>query len=159
MPRKTVWLPIPSVPVLRTLYKAQAKPPSVHAPSKKQLDHEHRQQKLRDRPSLKPVYTEHFRLGHNEVHFPRHSITLLRPFTTDYNPYRARFRVPSNFNKFDLRDYLHNVYGLTVKKVYSNLTVNRHTLTMNKFMTVEMEEPFMYPKMPDSLEPCVYLLL
>ncbi|KAK7203002.1 hypothetical protein BZA70DRAFT_284537 [Myxozyma melibiosi] len=149
MPRKAPPLPIPSVPVLRSLYKAQQKPPSVHAPSKKQLDHEYRQQKQRERPRLPPVYTKYFRLGHKEVHFPKVSITLLRPFSTEYNPYRARFRVPSNFNKFDLRDYLHNVYGLTVKKVYSSLTVNRFSLTMQKLMTVEMDQPFMYPEMPD----------
>ncbi|KAK9452086.1 mitochondrial 54S ribosomal protein uL23m [Limtongia smithiae] len=153
MPRRGPPLPIPSVPVLRTLYKQQAKRPSVHAPAKRQLDHEYNLRKLAERPKLDPIYTKYFRLGHNEIHFPSASITLLRPFSSDYNPYRARFRVPSNFNKFDLRDYLHNIYGLTVKKVYSSLVEDRASRTMTKFMTVEMDEPFMYPKYPESLYP------
>ncbi|KAJ8099069.1 hypothetical protein POJ06DRAFT_127238 [Lipomyces tetrasporus] len=153
MPRKAPSMTIPSTTVLRQLYFQQTKPKSKYAPSQAQLDHEHRMQKFKERPKLPVVKTKYFRLGHNEVHFPKHSVSLLRPFSTDYNPYRATFRVPVTFNKFDLRDYLHHLYGLTVRKVYSNLKENRYKRTLAKFMTVEMDEPFIYPKLPDSFKP------
>ncbi|KAK9469191.1 hypothetical protein V1512DRAFT_255706 [Lipomyces arxii] len=151
MPRKV--LPdLPSTSVLRQLYYYQSKPPSKFAPSKKQLDTQHRQQKLKEREKVPIRRTSLFRLGHTEVHFPNQFVTLLRPFESDYNPYRATFKVPLTFNKFDLRDYLHNIYSLTVKDVYSNLKVNRTKRTLMKFMTVEMEEPFVHPPLPESYE-------
>ncbi|KAK9455673.1 hypothetical protein V1511DRAFT_498405 [Dipodascopsis uninucleata] len=142
---------IPSAAVLKQLFKQQKG--GAPALPKRQLKHEIRNQMLQERPKIEPVYTKHFRLGHKEVYFPNKPVILMQPFSSNYNPYKATFMVPSAFNKFDLRDYLYNIYGLAVKKVTSNLKFNKYEYQTYKYMTVEMDEPFVYPDTPQDLSP------
>jgi large subunit ribosomal protein L23 len=92
---------------------------------------------------------------------PNHLITFLRK---DYlRPHEACFQVPLRFTKFDLRDYLWNLYNVEVTKVRSYvkerpLTQRRHSQGMYrpkplKMMTVELSKPFQWPEAPTELEP------
>ncbi|KAK9462572.1 mitochondrial 54S ribosomal protein uL23m [Lipomyces oligophaga] len=153
MPRSTSLPKLLSGKAYEFLYKQQTKPTSVHALSPSETRHRFNLQKEKETPKYEGRFTKYFRMGHTEVHFPTASVVLLRPFRTEYNPYRASFKVPTNFNKFDLRDYLHNVYGLTVRNVFSNLRFNERTRALVKYMIVEMDEPFLYPPFPENLSP------
>lgn len=92
---------------------------------------------------------------------PRFIVALVR--TPRLSPYHARFVVPLHFSKYDIRDYLYHAYNV---KVYN---VRAHVKQMPvrdmreqprrwfrpesiKYMTVEMEQPFVWPEVPD-LEP------
>ncbi|KAK9472288.1 mitochondrial 54S ribosomal protein uL23m [Dipodascopsis tothii] len=152
MPRQ-----IPSIPVLRTLLKQQAKPTPGNVPSKKQIQHEKEVAKRAANPreAVEPRTTRYFRMGHNEVYFPTKFIGMLRPRPRD-NPFLATFHVPTRFNKFDFRDYLHNIYGLTVKNVSSQLRYNKRKHSLDKYMRVEMDEPFVWPELPEDLSPFRY---
>jgi large subunit ribosomal protein L23 len=93
---------------------------------------------------------------------PNHVVSLLwRP---KLPPNEANFKVPLRFNKFDLRDYLWNVYGVEVTKVRS--LVQQQPLKRRspgsrsmyrpkplKFMTVELAKPFQWPELPVDKEP------
>lgn len=72
--------------------------------------------------------------------------------------------MPLTFTKFDLRDYLWNVYDVEVTKVRSYVKElplsQRHTNTRSayrplslKVMTVELVKPFQWPELPTDLEP------
>lgn len=75
----------------------------------------------------------------------------------------ATFQVPIRFTKFDIRDYLYNVYNVEVKAVRS--WVRRPVAPVKsdagrwkrphaeKFMTVEMTKPFVWPEVPQDLSP------
>ncbi|KAG5974949.1 hypothetical protein E4U55_007961 [Claviceps digitariae] len=103
-----------------------------------------------------------FRLGQKHVFLPNHVITFLRK---DYlPPNEACFQVPLRFTKFDLRDYLWNLYNVEVTKVRSY--VKQQPLTQRdshsrswyrpqplKIMTVELAKPFQWPDLPTDLEP------
>ncbi|KAG6034828.1 hypothetical protein E4U19_005416 [Claviceps sp. Clav32 group G5] len=103
-----------------------------------------------------------FRLGEKQVFLPNHVITFLRK---DYlPPNEACFQVPLTFTKFDLRDYLWNVYNVEVTKVRSYVKelplTQRHPNTRSsyrplplKVMTVELVQPFQWPEKPKDLEP------
>ncbi|KAG5937676.1 hypothetical protein E4U60_001780 [Claviceps pazoutovae] len=103
-----------------------------------------------------------FRLGEKKVFLPNHVITFLRK---DYlPPHEACFQVPLTFTKFDLRDYLWNVYNVEVTKVRSYVKElplsQRHPNTRSsyrplslKVMTVELAKPFQWPEAPTDLEP------
>jgi large subunit ribosomal protein L23 len=97
----------------------------------------------------------HFRVGGKEVYFPQAKVILLRP-SAKHTPYQAKFIVPRNFNKLDLRDYLYHVYGLralnvTVQLMWGRWTREqpgrpRYRSPMVKKMTIEMPEPFIWPE-------------
>jgi large subunit ribosomal protein L23 len=97
----------------------------------------------------------HFRVGGKEVYFPQAKITLLRP-SAKHTPYQAKFIVPRNFNKLDLRDYLFHVYGLRALNVTTQLLWSRwereqpgrprYRTPQIKKMTIEMEDPFIWPE-------------
>ncbi|WPK26338.1 hypothetical protein PUMCH_003689 [Australozyma saopauloensis] len=101
----------------------------------------------------------HFRVGEKEVYLPKATITLLRP-KAKYTPYQASFIVPRNFNKMDLRDYLWHVYGLRALNVtvqlspatYARRTEDNHRYRRSqvKYMTIDMEEPFVWPEIPEE---------
>lgn len=75
----------------------------------------------------------------------------------------ATFQVPLRFTKFDLRDYLWNLYNVEVKGVRSWVrrpvapTKNDSGRYMRppaeKYMTVEMTKPFVWPEAPTDLSP------
>lgn len=68
--------------------------------------------------------------------------------------------MPLTFNKFDIRDYLWNLYGVEAVRVrswvkYSPLeTQNGRTFrpASQKIMTVEMTKPFAWPAEPEDTE-------
>lgn len=102
----------------------------------------------------------HFRVGEKPVYFPKARVCLLRP-NARHTPYQAKFLVPRNFNKMDLRDYLWNVYGLRALNVTVQLLHARFTRGMDdharyrgpqyKKMTIDMEEPFVWPELPKHI--------
>jgi large subunit ribosomal protein L23 len=76
------------------------------------------------------------------------------------SPYHARFQVPLDFSKYDLRDYLYHAYNVRCFNVRSNVkqmpvrdtqSQQRHWFRAEskKYMTVEMEQPFVWPETPD----------
>ncbi|KAK4067449.1 uncharacterized protein Triagg1_7629 [Trichoderma aggressivum f. europaeum] len=103
-----------------------------------------------------------FKLGQKQVFLPNHVITMLRK--EHLPPNEACFKVPLRFTKFDLRDYLWNLYGVEVAAVRSY--VKQQPLTQRstssrswyrpqpqKMMTVELARPFQWPEVPADLEP------
>ncbi|KAJ5152379.1 54S ribosomal protein [Penicillium capsulatum] len=98
-----------------------------------------------------------------QVFLPEFTIALVR--TPFLSPRYAQFRVPLNFNKLDLRDYLQNVYGVGVVSVRSYIEqqpITRITRDGRNFaawrrpqslkrMTVELREPFVWPESPTDL--------
>lgn len=102
----------------------------------------------------------HFRVGEKKVYFPNARVCLLKP-SANHTPYQAKFLVPKSFNKMDLRDYLWHVYGLRALNVTVALTPAKFTRGMSdlaryrvpqlKKMTVDMEEPFVWPEVPQEL--------
>lgn len=99
----------------------------------------------------------HFKVGHKKVYLPKARVCLLRP-NAKHTPYQAKFLVPRNFNKMDLRDYLWHVYGLRALNVTVQLLHARFTRGMDdharyrgpqyKKMTIDMAEPFIWPELP-----------
>jgi large subunit ribosomal protein L23 len=78
--------------------------------------------------------------------------------------------VPLNMNKLDLRDYLYHGYGvraLSVRSFIKQRPVEAHREGSNrkeyfrrqaiKFMTVEMDEPFIWPEKPENFDAYVFL--
>ncbi|KEY74280.1 hypothetical protein S7711_00438 [Stachybotrys chartarum IBT 7711] len=103
-----------------------------------------------------------FKLGKKEVFLPNHVITFLHK--PNLPPHEACFKVPLRFTKFDIRDYLWNLYNVEVTKVRSlvqqQALARRHPGTRSvyrprplKFMTVELAKPFQWPEAPSNLEP------
>ncbi|RDA85393.1 hypothetical protein CP532_1947 [Ophiocordyceps camponoti-leonardi (nom. inval.)] len=104
-----------------------------------------------------------FRLGTKQIYLPNHVITMLRP--REKSPLNeASFLVPLTFTKFDLRDYLWNLYGVEVRSVSSVVAQQRlerrsrisssvyRPLSL-KYMTVVLTKPFQWPDPPSNLEP------
>ncbi|KAK7397954.1 mitochondrial 54S ribosomal protein YmL41 [Neonectria punicea] len=103
-----------------------------------------------------------FKLGQKQVFLPNHIITFLRK--EHLPPNEACFKVPLRFTKFDLRDYLWNLYNVEVTKVRS--FVKQQPLTQRnshsrswyrpqplKIMNVELAKPFQWPEIPENKEP------
>ncbi|KAF2746487.1 hypothetical protein M011DRAFT_468591 [Sporormia fimetaria CBS 119925] len=111
------------------------------------------------------------KFGEKKIYLPRFKVVLIR--TPHLSPYHAKFRVPINFTKFDLRDYLYNGYQVRahsirsyIKKgtVQNNNQIMHHMLHRQttsfwyrteheKYMTIEMDQPFEWPKEPEDLTP------
>ncbi|KAJ3478271.1 hypothetical protein NLG97_g8625 [Lecanicillium saksenae] len=79
-------------------------------------------------------------------------------------PNEACFQVPLTFTKFDLRDYLWNLYNVEVKKVRSYVKAlplasrpdrpnSAYRPQALKIMTVELVQPFQWPEVPENREP------
>ncbi|RAR08430.1 mitochondrial ribosomal protein subunit l23 [Stemphylium lycopersici] len=92
---------------------------------------------------------------------PKFTVALIR--TPKLSPYHARFLVPLDFSKYDLRDYLFHAYNVkcfNIRSYVKQMPVRdtreqpRHWFRAEskKYMTVEMEQPFVWPEVPD-LEP------
>ncbi|KAF7544222.1 hypothetical protein G7046_g9830 [Stylonectria norvegica] len=107
-------------------------------------------------------FPKSFKLGQKEVYLPNHVITFLRK--EHLPPNEACFKVPIRFTKFDLRDYLWNLYNVECTKVRSY--VKQQPLTQRnsysrswyrpqglKIMTVELAKPFQWPDLPDDKQP------
>ncbi|KAL1607780.1 mitochondrial 54S ribosomal protein YmL41 [Paraconiothyrium brasiliense] len=111
---------------------------------------------------LGPVSKKIVAFGSKQVFLPKFTVALIR--TPNLSPYHAKFRVPLNFSKYDLRDYLYHAYNVKVHSIRSLVkqlpvrdTVKqpRHWFRPEneKYMTVEMEKPFVWPENPESWEP------
>lgn len=98
----------------------------------------------------------------NHLCSPRFTVALVRSNTT--NPYYARFKVPLNFSKFDLRDYLYHAYNVRTVSIRSAIKQSpMHRLSPTsrilvrpepeKYMTAELVEPFVWPETPKDFEP------
>ncbi|CAG7946199.1 unnamed protein product [Penicillium nalgiovense] len=101
------------------------------------------------------------------VYLPQFRIALVR--TPNLTPRYAQFRVPLNFNKFDLRSYLWHLYGVGTLSIRSYVQAQPITRISRdgkgfgpwrrpksqKRMTVELKEPFVYPEEPKDLTPYV----
>ncbi|KAK4617887.1 54S ribosomal protein L23, mitochondrial [Fulvia fulva] len=101
-----------------------------------------------------------FRVGEKELYLPSATLTFHR----STNPYNARFRVPLTFSKLDLRDYLWHAYSVEILSVRSYVKQQRvrsgrpsdirpamrrwHRPRSQKFMTVELARPFVWPEEP-----------
>ncbi|KAJ5782968.1 hypothetical protein N7457_004742 [Penicillium paradoxum] len=99
------------------------------------------------------------------VYLPQFRVALVR--TPNLTPRYAQFRVPLNFNKFDLRSYLWNLYGVGTLSIRSYVQAQPITRISRdgkgygpwrrpksqKRMTVELKEPFVYPAEPADLTP------
>lgn len=93
---------------------------------------------------------------------PKFTVALVR--TPDASPYHARFHVPLDFSKYDLRDYLYHAYKVKafnirsfVKQMPVRDTAARPRTWFRpeskKYMTIEMERPFVWPATPKDLKP------
>jgi large subunit ribosomal protein L23 len=84
------------------------------------------------------------------------------------SPYYAKFKVPLNFSKFDLRDYLFHAYNVRTVSIRSAIKQQPVRWTLNpitmmreklhrpeaeKYMTVEMTQPFVWPEAPKDCKP------
>jgi large subunit ribosomal protein L23 len=89
---------------------------------------------------------------------PKFTVALVR--STNLSPYHARFLVPLDFSKYDLRDYLYHAYSVkcfNIRSYVKQMPVRdtreqpRHWFRgdSKKYMTVEMEQPFVWPEIPD----------
>ncbi|KAF2131620.1 mitochondrial ribosomal protein subunit L23 [Dothidotthia symphoricarpi CBS 119687] len=108
-----------------------------------------------------PITKKLIAFGSNKIYLPKFTVALLR--TPTLSPYHARFQVPLDFSKYDLRDYLYHAYNVkcfNVRSYVKQMPVRdtreqpRHWFRpeSKKYMTVEMELPFVWPETP-NLEP------
>ncbi|KAF2667695.1 hypothetical protein BT63DRAFT_456995 [Microthyrium microscopicum] len=112
----------------------------------------------------------HFPVGHKEIHLPDVKVILLR--TPELHPRFAKFEVPLTFTKLDLRDFLWHGYQVRALNVRSwvfqrpvqllrpgldkklgiqgdhNKWGRKQAL---KYMIIEMDEPFIWPEMPEDM--------
>lgn len=92
--------------------------------------------------------------------------------TTHLPPNFVQFIVPLNINKLDLKDYLYHAYGVQCLSVRSYVEQQKiaqskrhlgerhlewYRPRATKRMTVELDEPFIYPEAPTDFEPYVHL--
>jgi len=89
---------------------------------------------------------------------PKFTVAFVR--TPKFSPYHARFLVPLDFSKYDLRDYLYHAYNVkcfNIRSYVKQMPVRdtreqpRHWFRPDskKYMTVELEKPFVWPETPD----------
>ncbi|KAJ4367342.1 mitochondrial 54S ribosomal protein YmL41 [Neocucurbitaria cava] len=108
-----------------------------------------------------PITKKLIAFGSKKIYLPKFTVALIR--TPGISPYHARFLVPLDFSKYDLRDYLYHAYNVkcfNIRSFVKQMPVRdtsqqpRHWFRpeSKKYMTVEMEQPFVWPEVPD-LEP------
>ena len=111
-------------------------------------------------------------MGTKRVFLPTSVYTLVRG-SGKLPPNQAMFHVPLNTNKFDVRDYLYNLYGLRttdVKVMIQQAELQRGTASQRrkdlhfkkrlpmtrpasgKRVIVTMDSPFVYPEPPKTSE-------
>jgi len=94
---------------------------------------------------------------------PKFTIALLRP-PPNLSPYHARFLVPLDLGKLDLRDYLFHAYNIQATNIRSYVEQQKVRVQYQtggrrwrrprakKYMTVEMDKPFVWPAEPENWE-------
>ncbi|KAJ9648065.1 mitochondrial 54S ribosomal protein YmL41 [Coniosporium tulheliwenetii] len=126
---------------------------------------------LTNPPSLHPqsAYLSSILTLHPQTNLHNHPPPQLLP-----PPTFAKFMVPLNLNKLDLRDYLYNAYGVKVLSVRSFVAQSPvrqdkpdaerpkprkwYRERAKKFMVAELERPFVWPDVPEDFSPCVLTL-
>ncbi|KAK3677946.1 mitochondrial 54S ribosomal protein YmL41 [Recurvomyces mirabilis] len=111
--------------------------------------------------------TAPFRVGMKEIYLPNFNIVLTR--TPSQPPTSATFLTPLWFSKLDLRDYLYHAYdiriGPSIRSYVQQSAIRQgqvkdparpqykrwHRPRATKRITVELERPFVWPKMPEDL--------
>lgn len=142
--------------VIRELYKQKGKPVPIKHKGNNDIVARRNYEKFQDEIALG---LPHFKVGEKKVYLPKAKVVLLPPLAK-HTPYQARFLVPRNFNKLDLRDYLWHVYGLRALNVTVQLMpakwlrgqneYARHRARQLKKMTIDMEEPFVWPDLREE---------
>ncbi|KAH9870557.1 hypothetical protein IAQ61_006033 [Plenodomus lingam] len=105
-----------------------------------------------------PITKKLIAFGSKKIYLPKFTIALIR--TPRLSPYHARFLVPLDFSKYDLRDYLYHAYNVRcfnlrsyVKQMPVRDTRDEQQTWFRpeskKYMTVELEHPFVWPETPD----------
>lgn len=113
-----------------------------------------------------------FKMGSKRIYLPQSVYTLVRG-SGKLPANQAMFHVPLNTNKFDVRDYLYNLYGLvttSVKVMIQQAELQRGTTNQrrqnlhfkktlpmtrpqsSKRVIVTMDSPFIYPAAPKTYE-------
>jgi len=119
-----------------------------------------------------------FRMGLKKVYLPNFEIVLHR--NEKLEPYLAVFKVPLNFSKFDLRDYLWNLYGVETLSVRSAVYAGKIKRTIlrtrrgdsyvasaggfrrtsaTKKMIVQLAKPFRFPRLMNAEDKDEYVIL
>lgn len=111
-----------------------------------------------------------FKQGGREIFLPYFVVAMIK---TSMPPNYAKFLVPLTFNKLDLRDYLYNVYGVSCFNIRVYVEQQRARIgkpvpfgerrmwfrpRARKFMTVELDKPFVWPDAPENTAAYVSLL-
>ncbi|KAF2002945.1 hypothetical protein P154DRAFT_461974 [Amniculicola lignicola CBS 123094] len=102
------------------------------------------------------------RFGNKQIALPKFTLALIR--TRHLSPYHARFQVPLNFTKYDIRDYLFHAYDIRCSNIRSFIKYSPvrdvhqapHQFFRDadrKYMTVEMDKPFVWPEAPEDWSP------
>ncbi|KAI4641658.1 hypothetical protein J4E93_007756 [Alternaria ventricosa] len=105
-----------------------------------------------------PITKKLIAFGSKKIYLPKFTVAFLR--TPNLSPYHARFLVPLDFSKYDLRDYLYHAYNVkcfNIRSYVKQMPVRdtreqpRHWFReeSKKYMTVELEQPFVWPETPD----------
>ncbi|KAF2856100.1 hypothetical protein T440DRAFT_384671 [Plenodomus tracheiphilus IPT5] len=105
-----------------------------------------------------PITKKLIAFGSKKIYLPKFTVALIR--TPRISPYHARFLVPLDFSKYDLRDYLYHAYNVrcfNIRSYVKQMPVRdtreqpRHWFRPDskKYMTVEMEQPFVWPETPE----------
>ncbi|KAJ2851745.1 mitochondrial 54S ribosomal protein YmL41 [Coemansia brasiliensis] len=97
------------------------------------------------------------KFGNFKIYFPNIIFKIIPDPRLSKN--QAAFRVPLNVNKFDIRDYLTNIYNVTVTDVrtavlpgkwkLNHYTGRKERTARTKKAIVTMKEEFTYPSEPD----------
>ncbi|KAF2034864.1 mitochondrial ribosomal protein subunit L23 [Setomelanomma holmii] len=104
-----------------------------------------------------PITKKLIAFGSKKIYLPKFTVAFIR--TPSLSPYHARFLVPLDFSKYDLRDYLYHAYNVrcfNIRSYVKQMPVRdtqaqpRHWFRpeSKKYMTVEMEQPFVWPEEP-----------
>ncbi|KAF1364713.1 hypothetical protein EJ07DRAFT_96693 [Lizonia empirigonia] len=109
-----------------------------------------------------PISKKLIAFGSKKIYLPKFTVAMVR--APGLSPYHARFLVPLDFSKYDLRDYLYHAYNVkcfNIRSYVKQMPIRdttqqpRHWFRPDskKYMTVEMEQPFVWPTIPEDIEP------
>ncbi|KAF3000324.1 hypothetical protein E8E13_009285 [Curvularia kusanoi] len=109
-----------------------------------------------------PISKKLIAFGSKKIYLPKFTVAMVR--APGLSPYHARFLVPLDFSKYDLRDYLYHAYNVkcfNIRSYVKQMPIRDSTAAprqwfrpeSKKYMTVEMEQPFVWPELPEDTEP------
>jgi large subunit ribosomal protein L23 len=100
---------------------------------------------------------------------PSALVSMIRP-EPGTSPYQAKFQVPLDWGKLDLKDYLYHAYNVEALRIRSYVQqqpirrfkphADSQTPQLEywrpqskKFMMIAMKDPFVWPKEPEDWSP------